>query len=87
MYYPYFIAYMAAGFVISILVFFWALNNGQFNDQQRARFIPLQDDLETAPIKASRRVRIEIYALFTLAAIGLLTSAAVVVFALYKAFR
>jgi hypothetical protein len=47
----------------------------------------LQDDLETAPIKASRRVRIEIYALFTLAAIGLLTSAAVVVFALYKAFR
>jgi nitrogen fixation-related uncharacterized protein len=87
MYYPYFIAYMAAGFAISILVFFWALNNGQFKDQQRARFIPLQDDLESAPIKASRRARIEIFALFMLASIGLIMSAAVVAFALYKAIR
>ncbi len=44
MYYPYYLAYMSAGFVISIVVFIWALNNGQFKDQQRARFIPLEND-------------------------------------------
>ena len=49
MYYPYFIAYMAAGFIISLVVFFWALNSGQFKDQQRARFLPLQNDLQTKP--------------------------------------
>jgi len=87
MYYPYFIAYMAAGFVISILVFFWALNNGQFNDQQRARFIPLQDDLETAPLKASRFARAEIYVMFALACLGLATSAAVVTLALLQALK
>ncbi|MBW2435232.1 MAG: cbb3-type cytochrome oxidase assembly protein CcoS, partial [Deltaproteobacteria bacterium] len=35
---------MAAGFIISLVVFFWALNNGQFKDQQRARFLPLYND-------------------------------------------
>ena len=57
MYYPYFIAYMAAGFVISLVVFFWALNSGQFKDQQRARFIPLEGQLRSKPVKASRFFR------------------------------
>jgi cbb3-type cytochrome oxidase maturation protein len=87
MYYPYFIAYMAAGFVISIVVFFWALNNGQFKDQQRARYIPLESDLNTKPGKASRFARIETIALFSLVCIVLATSVAVVVFALVKAVR
>ena len=87
MYYPYFIAYMAAGFVISIVVFFWALNNGQFKDQQRARYIPLESDLNTKPVKASRFARIEIIALFSLVCIVLATSVAVVAFALMKAVR
>lgn len=87
MYYPYFIAYMAAGFVVSIVIFFWALNSGQFKDQQRARFIPLLGDHETAPVRAARYARIEIYTLFALACIGLATSVAVVVFALFKAFN
>ena len=54
MYYPYFIAYMSAGFVISIVVFIWALNNGQFKDQQRARFIPLENDPNPNPAPPSR---------------------------------
>ncbi|MBW1825699.1 MAG: cbb3-type cytochrome oxidase assembly protein CcoS, partial [Deltaproteobacteria bacterium] len=37
MYFPYFITYMALGFAISLVVFFWALKNGQFKDQKRAR--------------------------------------------------
>jgi nitrogen fixation-related uncharacterized protein len=87
MYYPYFIAYMAAGFVISIAVFVWALNNGQFKDQQRARFIPLQSELISKPRKASRFFRIETYALFTLLSIVLAASMAVVIFALHKAMQ
>jgi cbb3-type cytochrome oxidase maturation protein len=87
MYYPYFIAYMAAGFIISIVVFLWALNNGQFNDQQRARFIPLENDLKTAPVKASRFGRIETIVLFSLVCLCLMCSVAVIVFALTKAIK
>ena len=36
MYYPYFIAYIGIGLIISLTVFFWALRNGQFQEQQRA---------------------------------------------------
>ena len=85
MYYPYFIAYMTAGFVITLVVFFWALNSGQFKDQQRARYLPLDSNLETKAGKASRFMKLETYALFTLAGIGLATSVAVVTFALIKA--
>jgi cbb3-type cytochrome oxidase maturation protein len=89
MYYPYFIVYMASGFVISIVVFFWALNNGQFKDQQRARFIPLENDSSREPVrlKTSRFARIEIMALFSLVCICLMCSVAVVVFALMKAAK
>ena len=85
MYYPYFIAYMVAGFVISLVVFLWALNRGQFKDQQRARFIALESDLNSRPLKASRIARIETYALFTLVCLVLASSVAVVIFALHKA--
>lgn len=85
MYYPYFIAYMSAGFVISLVVFIWALNNGQFKDQQRARFIPLESDPNRQPVKASRFARIETIALFSLVCLCLMCSVAVITFALMKA--
>jgi cbb3-type cytochrome oxidase maturation protein len=87
MYYPYFIAYMAVGFIISIIVFFWALNNGQFRDQQRARFIPLESDRETTPATTSRFARIETIALFSLVCVTLAASVAVISFALVKSIR
>jgi len=85
MYFPYYIAYMTAGFVITLVVFFWALNQGQFKEQNRARFIPLEADGNTRPVKASRFARLETIALFALVGIGLAASAAVVTFALLKA--
>jgi cbb3-type cytochrome oxidase maturation protein len=78
---------MSAGFVISIVVFIWALNNGQFKDQQRARFIPLESDLNTAPVKASRFARIQTIALFALVCICLSCSIAVITFALMKSVK
>ena len=81
MYYPYFITYMLIGLVISLLVFLWALNNGQFKDQKRARFLPLQNEEEMRPRNVSRVTRIELYALAILATTGLMACAAVLVFA------
>jgi len=85
MYFPYFITYMALGFVISLVVFFWALKNGQFKEQQRARFLPLEDERKASVEKVSNLKRYEIYALIFLALAGLAASAAVLVFSLLNA--
>jgi cbb3-type cytochrome oxidase maturation protein len=85
MYFPYFITYMVVGFVISLVVFIWALKNGQFRDQQRARFLPLESEREPSVKKVSNIKRYEIYALMFLAIAGLATSAAVLVFSLLNA--
>jgi len=87
MYYPYFIAYMAAGFIISLVVFFWALNSGQFKDQQRARFLPLQNDLQTRPAKVPRFARTQTAVLFTLVCLCLASAVAVVIFSLIKGMQ
>ena len=87
MYYPYFIAYMAAGFIISLVVFFWALNSGQFKDQQRARFLPLQNEPQSLPAKIPRFARIQTAAMFMLVCLCLASAMAVVIFALIKGLK
>ena len=84
MYYPYFLAYMVSGFVISLIVLVWALKNGQFKDQQRARFLPLEEGLEKEPVKVSKIGKIEAYALIVLASLGLFGTAATLIFSLIK---
>ena len=84
MYFPYFITYITIGLIIGMVVFLWALKTGQFKDQQRARFLPLEE--EPAPAaKGSRISRCEIYALFCLACAGLAASAAVLIYTLLYA--
>jgi cbb3-type cytochrome oxidase maturation protein len=83
MYFPYFVAYIAIGLTISLVVFFWAVKNGQFKDQQRARYLPLRDEPDTGPAKVSRFSRWETYGLFVFALIGLSMSATVLLYALY----
>jgi len=87
MYFPYFISYIALGFLITIPVFLWALKSGQFKDQERARFLPLEDDGEAPAIRISMANRFEIGALIFLVVSGLIASAGVVVFALTSAGR
>ena len=82
MYFPYFITYIVVGLAIALAVFFWALRNGQFRDQERARYLPLQGDVDAGPPPVSRFSRIEVYGLFLLAAAGLAASAAVLIFAI-----
>ena len=85
MVYAYFVSYMLIGFAVSLVVFFWALGSGQFRDQDRARFLPLTGEPEAPSVKKSKIGRLELYALLSLACIGLLTTGAVLVFALVKA--
>lgn len=78
MYFPYLITYMLAGFVISLITFLWALNAGQFKDQQRARFLPLHGEPDTLPARPSRFYRVKIIILFVLACSGLVSTAVVI---------
>lgn len=76
-------AYIGIGFVISIVVFLWALKKGQFKDQQRARFLPLEDEPEPAKVVVTKFNRIEAYGLIFLAAAGLAATVAVLVYSFF----
>jgi cbb3-type cytochrome oxidase maturation protein len=82
MYFPYFMAYILIGLTLGLLVFVWAMKNGQFRDQQRARFLPLEEDHRPAQTRPGKTRRWEIYGLIILAVAGLAASAAVLVVAL-----
>jgi len=84
MYFPYFAAYIMIGLTISLILFYWALKNGQFQDQERARYLPLRDETgQAVPARLSSFKRCEVYALFLMAAAGLAASAGLVIYALY----
>jgi nitrogen fixation-related uncharacterized protein len=82
MYFPYFIVYMLVGFAVSLAVFFWALDRGQFRDQERARYLPLEQTAAAPAVKLTRKGLIETVGLFALVGCGLLASTAVIIFAL-----
>ena len=82
MYLPYFITYITLGLIFGVVLFIWALKNGQFKDQQRARFLPLEDGLKSSAAPPSRISRLEIYGLFMLASAGLAASAAILIFSI-----
>lgn len=84
MYFPYFIAYVLIGLAIGLTAFFWALRNGQFHDQQRARFLPLRGGADEPPVKVTRLGRLETIVLFALATAGLGATAAVLAVALFN---
>lgn len=84
MYLPYFVTYMVIGLVLSVLVFIWALRNGQFKDQKRARFLPLDPEPQVQRARPAKYSRIEVYLLFGLICSGLLASAAFLVVVLMR---
>ena len=85
MYFPYFLAYILIGLTLGVLVFVWAMKNGQFRDQQRARFLPLEEEPGPSNSRPSKARRWEIYGLIFLAVAGLAASAAVLVVSLLTA--
>ncbi|MEW6667781.1 MAG: cbb3-type cytochrome oxidase assembly protein CcoS [Thermodesulfobacteriota bacterium] len=56
MYFPYWMMLVGVSVWASILAFVWALRSGQFEDQGRARYLPLRDAAARPAPKASRPI-------------------------------
>ena len=58
MFVPFWLIFLATGLVMSVFTVVWAIRSRQFDDQQRARFIPLagmtESELSSKPAKAHR---------------------------------
>jgi cbb3-type cytochrome oxidase maturation protein len=81
MYYPFFLAYILTGLLIGVTVFVWALKTGQFSDQQRARFLAIE---ETAPRPApSAKAGRDLYFVVYLGFAAVAASFALVGYALF----
>ncbi len=56
---------MLVGLLVSVLLFLWALQSGQFSDQSRARYLPLVGELQTAQrVRTAGKERYALLALF-----------------------
>lgn len=80
MYYPFFLTYILTGVIIALIVFIWALKNGQFSDQQRARFLAIEN--EPAVIDEQGKGKYEMVLMFCLVLVGIASSFALVAYAL-----
>jgi cbb3-type cytochrome oxidase maturation protein len=83
MYYFFFIIIIFSGLFFGIVIFLWALKSGQFKEQQRARYLPLEDELQEPNKVVSRSSKLQAYILFCILIFGLLASASVVVYAYF----
>ena len=81
MLYFFFILFLVSGFIFGIIVFVWALKNGQFKDQQRARYLALDDDEDLTERQVSGSGRFQAVAVLGLLIFGLMATAAVMVYA------
>lgn len=69
---------------VSLIAFLWALRSGQFSDQQRARYLPLIDELPLPSVEKPSKFSAEVYALLIIGAIGLLVLTAPVILSFYQ---
>jgi cbb3-type cytochrome oxidase maturation protein len=78
-----FIIFIFSGLVFGILTFLWALKSGQFKEQERARYLAIEDEQEKPDDVASRSGQLQSYMLFGFLIVGILISASVVVYAYF----
>jgi len=83
MYYPFFLAYILTGLFIGVAVFVWALKTGQFSDQQRARFLAMEEIAPQAAVASSAKAGRDLYCVFYLALAAIAASFALVGYALF----
>ncbi len=82
MYYPFFLAYILSGLFIGVAVFAWALKTGQFSDQQRARFLAIEETTVQQTVPSAKAGR-DLYCVFYLALAAIGASFALVGYALF----
>ena len=69
--------------LLGLAGFLWALKNGQFADQARARYLPLVEDVPLPPAEVSRRLPVEVYALIIIITLGMLSIASTITLTIY----
>ena len=72
MFIPVWIIFLFTGLVMAIFAVTWGIRARQFDDQQRARFLPLvgMDGAEPAPSSKTHKHRADFIALYVLLAVG-----------------
>jgi cbb3-type cytochrome oxidase maturation protein len=79
------IALVAISLMISLFAFLWAVRTGQFSDQGRARYLPLNDSLRPSGPETPAGLPAEIYALLGIAGIALAGIFFVIILSLCRA--
>ena len=77
LFYVWWIGLTAAAIWVSIAAFVWAVQTGQFGDQERARYLPLRNENLQPPAHHEQPARLsaEVYALMVVLGLGLLSLA------------
>ena len=65
------------------MVLLWALKNGQFADQARARYLPLMEEVPLPPAEVSGRLPVEVYALIIIITLGILSILSTITLTIY----
>jgi cbb3-type cytochrome oxidase maturation protein len=69
---------------VSLMAFVWALRSGQFDDQERARYLPLTDESPLALIRQPRKSSAQSYALMMVAGLGVAGLLGAVILSLFR---
>ncbi len=78
-YFSFWFVLVSVSLAISLVAFIWGLRTGQFSDQQRARYLPLVDELPPSRISDASKPPVEAYGLaviFVIVLLGLLAGLA-----------
>lgn len=77
LFYIWWLGLTAAALWVSIAAFMWALQAGQFAEQDRARYLPLRNEDLTPPGKDARSSGLspEVYALMIVVGLGMISIA------------
>lgn len=84
MFYIGWIVLTATGILTSIWVFVWALRTGQFSEQGRARYLPLEDEPLRPYVADPSKLPIEVYVLLGVFGIGIVAMASTIVFSFFR---
>jgi cbb3-type cytochrome oxidase maturation protein len=83
-YYVPWVILIAISLWISLEAFLWAHRHGQFDDQERARYLALRDEQNMAQPKHTAGAIREVYIVFVILLIGALSMTAVILTIILK---
>ena len=81
MYYFFFIIFIFSGLFFGILVFLWALKSGQFKEQQRAKYLAIEEEPLEPQQELSRSGQMQSYVLLGFFICGILMIVSILVYA------